>query len=987
MARVGVVDHVYVQEHARRLHAYGHQMPASPRRAPSSVPRSAISLLDDQGLRLRHLQQLKLAAGQYRKHMLVEVKTTGGGLGRPLTTERKRTVLPPDPAPPRSARAAARKARPPAPRRGGGPDGAASSRARTVEPQLFGVGLERPQTAPEHMAEPQPSQPLSGRRPGSGRPGALPDRQMMHMMVGVVDLESEARGDALSARARLSQDVRGPRSERFRASAPPSTGRHAPAGGDTTAPAPPVDWMVVEESLQQDLVKLLEQLRAQRDSGEEFDPALLASFRHCFQRLIEKFRAYRPLMSMLKDVYDSYLDGWSGLLLEQRTREKEARARLSEADAVESRTSTENAKEHNELDKQLKTARRRQKNAEAKRLARHKELAAAKSKHFSLRMQINELEEAQEALRAGGRRKTDELDREMKRLDIEFGATWEVRDRRDTILKNKKTAQTGLADCERLLRLRKQELTDSIKELDKWASEKTSLLHELKTTSAETESLGGRTHDVDTKLRNMRRGAGDATPRPDWEEATDILPNKLDFEEASVSLARQMSAQILKLREELETTREQVAASERAAAERGEDAAEQVKDDGGEDTKWFVCKGTGPHVPQFLRANGKVRNRRLPKIKLEEIIEEFWSKKILHDARHDTAVVSVPEYFYKFLQQKVGDSKVIVEWGYNIADSCRRYSRDADVEIFSLCLFGNLPEAAYHGQMKMISEIQEACTQLDRKQHGGRTTETVDRVDFVRMIKETFAYKSDDDMKALQQALSYDQPLPVISYVKLFESDRTGDQGRFAETLRDQYVSDAQSVYPEVEQCMRTVLADFVDSAMPDTKLLMPAQHKQYVKDFRSAPFFKAFDVNEVAVILGGAEVVEYSAGERIIAEGGQARWIFLLVSGMATAHMEMLPSYKKDYSSPGDFFGEQAIVKHHKFKDHAGVPVRRAATIVAGEHGAVCLVIRMNNNIEKQLIEKNSGLFNRSQVRKTRLFAPFDTKNDRFAKTDSGQT
>ena len=186
---------------------------------------------------------------------------------------------------------------------------------------------------------------------------------------------------------------------------------------------------------------------------------------------------------------------------------------------------------------------------------------------------------------------------------------------------------------------------------------------------------------------------------------------------------------------------------------------------------------------------------------------------------------------------------------------------------------------------------------------------------------------------------------------------------------------------------MRTVLADFVDSAMPDTKLLMPAQHKQYVKDFRSAPFFKAFDVNEVAVILGGAEVVEYSAGERIIAEGGQARWIFLLVSGMATAHMEMLPSYKKDYSSPGDFFGEQAIVKHHKFKDHAGVPVRRAATIVAGEHGAVCLVIRMNNDIEKQLIEKNSGLFNRSQVRKTRLFAPFDTKNDRFAKTGSGQT
>ena len=42
-----------------------------------------------------------------------------------------------------------------------------------------------------------------------------------------------------------------------------------------------------------------------------YDPTLLAAFRHCFQRLIDKFRAYRPLMSLLKEIYDSFLDGWS----------------------------------------------------------------------------------------------------------------------------------------------------------------------------------------------------------------------------------------------------------------------------------------------------------------------------------------------------------------------------------------------------------------------------------------------------------------------------------------------------------------------------------------------------------------------------------------------------------------------------------------------------------------------------------------------------
>ena len=58
----------------------------------------------------------------------------------------------------------------------------------------------------------------------------------------------------------------------------------------------------------------------------------------------------------------------------------------------------------------------------------------------------------------------------------------------------------------------------------------------------------------------------------------------------------------------------------------------------------------------------------------------------------------------------------------------------------------------------------------------GRTTETVDRSDFMAMIARMFAYKSENDTKSLQRALSYDQPLPLISYLKLFDSDLYGNQ-------------------------------------------------------------------------------------------------------------------------------------------------------------------------------------------------------------------
>ena len=55
-------------------------------------------------------------------------------------------------------------------------------------------------------------------------------------------------------------------------------------------------------------------------------------------------------------------------------------------------------------------------------------------------------------------------------------------------------------------------------------------------------------------------------------------------------------------------------------------------------------------------------------------------------------------------------------------------------------------------------------------------------------LKGFFKVKSHEDLAALQQAVIYDQPLPMISYKKLFEETRDGDQGKFAETLRDQVI-------------------------------------------------------------------------------------------------------------------------------------------------------------------------------------------------------
>jgi hypothetical protein len=40
--------------------------------------------------------------------------------------------------------------------------------------------------------------------------------------------------------------------------------------------------------------------------------------------------------------------------------------------------------------------------------------------------------------------------------------------------------------------------------------------------------------------------------------------------------------------------------------------------------QWFVCQGTGPNVPKFLRFNGKVRNKIMPKADCEAMIKSFY---------------------------------------------------------------------------------------------------------------------------------------------------------------------------------------------------------------------------------------------------------------------------------------------------------------------------------------------------------------------------
>lgn len=213
----------------------------------------------------------------------------------------------------------------------------------------------------------------------------------------------------------------------------------------------------------------------------------------------------------------------------------------------------------------------------------------------------------------------------------------------------------------------------------------------------------------------------------------------------------------------------------------------------------------------------------MSKQKTEEFISEFWDHKIKADTRPKGKKHSVQDHIHGFMKSRFGVQATIAEFAYNFCDALQRYRADADCEIFHLILFGELAEECYHAQMGMITDLQEACEKKDKFEHGGKAQGLLGREDFTEVMVEFLVSTGDSDMQALKQALSYDQPLADIGYLKLFEDHNDqGDQGKFAEALRDQHLADTMQTYRLIETEMRiaAAVADGEDEQFAEMKLV-----------------------------------------------------------------------------------------------------------------------------------------------------------------------
>ena len=149
-------------------------------------------------------------------------------------------------------------------------------------------------------------------------------------------------------------------------------------------------------------------------------------------------------------------------------------------------------------------------------------------------------------------------------------------------------------------------------------------------------------------------------------------------------------------------------------------------------------------------------------------------------------------FLYQHLHLKFGSHARIAEFGYNLIDALERYIDDSDCKLFLLILRGELAEEVRDDQLHLLVRVTTAMRREDESTNNLRSGQ-LSVPAFMRVLKRLLPTKSDTSFAKLQKVLQMDtqqKKTRMVDYASLLEEDADGNQGMFAEMVRDQHLTE-----------------------------------------------------------------------------------------------------------------------------------------------------------------------------------------------------
>ncbi|XDV28788.1 hypothetical protein PO909_032001 [Leuciscus waleckii] len=239
------------------------------------------------------------------------------------------------------------------------------------------------------------------------------------------------------------------------------------------------------------------------------------------------------------------------------------------------------------------------------------------------------------------------------------------------------------------------------------------------------------------------------TPRPNWEQCSDILGGIERCKELFEGQSSQKKLEIL------------------------------LQEMNGQN-EIFTGLGTSSEVPIYLQYEGTIKNLKLKKTDVIRVIKDIWRNKTTENEKNDYSR-DLQMFLHSYLVEQYKDKSG--EWAYSLMESIQNNLKDDFICLFNDILTGKVDESIYHGQTQLLFHLLKVFIQSDITQCGSLTV-----LEFSEALKKAFPLKSDQDIEELLMTAQTELRSNGvrISYQTLYTEDTDGRHKEFLSLVKKQ---------------------------------------------------------------------------------------------------------------------------------------------------------------------------------------------------------
>ncbi|GBG24378.1 Translin-associated factor X-interacting protein 1 [Hondaea fermentalgiana] len=210
--------------------------------------------------------------------------------------------------------------------------------------------------------------------------------------------------------------------------------------------------------------------------------------------------------------------------------------------------------------------------------------------------------------------------------------------------------------------------------------------------------------------------------------------------------------------------------------------------------------GRGSKVPHFLKHEGTVPIRMMPRGELRDLIHEVWNFKLVKEKSSavGSSYISLADAFNHVLKNRYGLQSVVTRWAYNVLYSLEQMKWDPDLELFRLALIRSIPEGAYIDQQVMLTSLRSFLQKLSSLDMGGSLGE-VSKATLFASLGSMFPQKKDAFMDELEECVNAEQPMPLVFIDLLLEAQGENGQASntdtFVAVIKRQHLEEIRDFY------------------------------------------------------------------------------------------------------------------------------------------------------------------------------------------------